>query len=285
MEKSAEAKRPLPRTLWRRWTAFVRKYTVLLKTEWAIVMAYRSETFIWMVASFIQPLVSLFVWMSIAGDGTVGGYSSGDFILYFVGVLVVGRMTGSWDIWHLDNEIRQGTFSNKLIRPFHPVHWNMAGNLASKMFWALLIAPVWIALAIVFPALRLPLSPLEYVFVIAAIAIALFIRFLIGFQIGLLAFWTNRAASIYVVYEGIHLFMSGRIAPLTMFPEWAVIAAEWLPFYVTVGFPVEMMTGQLTDPMLIAKYFAIQIVWLAVLLGLFRWQWKKGVQKYSAVGG
>ncbi len=101
-----------------------------------------------MIGSFFQPLVSLFVWMSIAGDGTVGGYSTADFVLYFVGVLVVGRMTGAWDIWHLDNDIRQGTFSNKLLRPFHPVHWNMADNLASKLFWLLLIVPVWTVLAL-----------------------------------------------------------------------------------------------------------------------------------------
>jgi ABC-2 type transport system permease protein len=273
------------RTLIQRTYRFYRKYMALLKMGWAIVIAYRSEAFIWMIGSFFQPLVSLFVWMSIAGDGTVGGYSTADFVLYFVGVLVVGRMTGAWDIWHLDNDIRQGTFSNKLLRPFHPVHWNMADNLASKLFWLLLIVPVWTVLALIFPGLRPPISPLFYLYTFISMMLALLIRFIIGYQIGMLAFWTNRAASIYVVYEGIHLFMSGRIAPLSMFPSWVISLAEWLPFYITVGFPVEMLSGQLTDPVLIGKYFGLQCIWLTVLILLFRLEWKWGIRKYSAVGG
>ncbi len=103
-----------------------------------------------------------------------------------------------------------------------------------------------------------------------AIFLSSAIRFLIGFEFGLLAFWTNRATAIYSLYEGIHLFLAGRLAPLSMFPSWVEKTAAWLPFYGTVGFPVELLTGKLElGSSEIFHNFAIQLIWLIVLLVMF----------------
>lgn len=265
---------------------FIQKYAALLQAHWAEMMIYRSESFIWMLGAFIQPIVSLSVWLSISGDGVVGGFSAADYILYFIGVMFVGRMTGAWDVWGLDNDIRQGTYSAKLLRPFHPVHWSMAGNVVNKVFFAAFMIPAWAILAVFYPFMRPPVSFTIVVLAVLAIIIALYIRFIIGYQIGMLAFWTNRATSIYMLYEGLHLFLSGRIAPLSMFPEWFVRAAEWLPFYVTIGFPVELLMGRMNgDWVAIMKGFSIQLFWMICLTVLFRLQWKQGLKKYGAVGG
>jgi ABC-2 type transport system permease protein len=137
-----------------------------------------------------------------------------------------------------------------------------------------------------FPMLRLTIS-LEIIFLfLCAIAVSSAIRFLIGFEFGLLAFWTNRATAIYSLYEGFHLFLAGRIAPLSMFPSWVEDVAAWLPFYGTVGFPVELLVGKI-DPgsPAILRNFVIQLVWLIVLFVTFRLLWRTGIKKYGAVGG
>lgn len=272
----------------RRLIMMGRKYRTLITAEWGVTVAYRAETLIWFIGSFIQPLVSLMIWLSIeqqSGDGGIAGYGAAQFILYFIGVMVVGRMTSSWDIWSLDQHIRQGTFSHHLLRPLHPIHTYFAANIATKLFWAVLVIPVWLLLALVLPALRLPTTPLLLMLAVASIVLAMCVRFLIGFQIGILAFWSNKAVSLYMLYDLIHLFLSGRIAPLTMFPDWVKVIAEWLPFYITIGFPVELLTGQLQAPAAIVKGFALQAFWLCALGLLFTWQWKQGLKKYGAVGG
>jgi ABC-2 type transport system permease protein len=161
----------------------------------------------------------------------------------------------------------------------------MAGNLTNKLFFATLMVPAWIVLAAVFPSMRLPGDPAALLLALVALVLAFLIRFIIGYQIGLLAFWTTRAAAIYTLYEGVHLFMSGRIAPLAMFPEWVQAVSQWLPFYVTIGFPIELAMGRITGWPNIAQGFAVQLLWLAVLLVLFRLEWKFGLKKYGAVGG
>lgn len=265
---------------------FLRKYDSLVRVEWAIMLAYRSESLIWMIGAFVQPLVSLAVWLSIHESGYATGYSAGQYILYFIGVLVMDRLTRSWDVWELDRDIREGTISAKLLRPFHPVHWSMAANLVYKAFFTLLLIPCWLLLAVFVPALRLPLDALGYVYTLAALVLASNIRFLIGYEFGILAFWTNKATAVYMLYEGVHLFLAGRIAPLSMFPEAVAEAARWLPFYLTVGFPVELMMGEFAGKHeLVAKYMLLQVGWLLLFAVLFRVMWRSGIKKYGAVGG
>ncbi|WP_159887134.1 ABC transporter permease [Paenibacillus puerhi] len=264
------------------------KYTMLLRVEWAVMMAYRSESLIWMIGSFIQPIVSLSVWLSITGNGVIGGYSAIDYVVYFIGVLVVERLTRSWDVWELDSEIRQGTLSAKLLRPFHPMHWSIAQNIVYKLFFAVLLIPAWLVLAWIWPALRPAAAADAGLMGLALLALlgSNILRYLTGYEFGMLAFWTNRATAIFALYEALHLFLAGRIAPLSMFPEPVALIASWFPFYSTVGFPVDLLTGKLAGrPDLIVQGFAQQAVWIMILIVIFRFQWKRGLAKYSAAGG
>ena len=57
-----------------------------------------------------------------------------------------------------------------------------------------------------------------------------------------------------------------------------------LPFRYMIGFPVEVLTGQLSTAEMWFG-FAIQAGWLAVAMALFAILWRAGVKRYSAVGG
>jgi ABC-2 type transport system permease protein len=62
------------------------------------------------------------------------------------------------------------------------------------------------------------------------------------------------------------------------------VVAAGLPFRYMVGFPVEVLTGQLTGTDLWLG-FGFQIGWLAVAVALFALVWRLGVKHYEAVGG
>ncbi|WP_232280693.1 ABC-2 family transporter protein [Chloroflexus aggregans] len=69
--------------------------------------------------------------------------------------------------------------------------------------------------------------------------------------LGLISFWTTRVAALYELFFALELFLSGRIAPLVLFPEWTQRLADWLPFRRTFGFPIEAFIGQLTTAKLV----------------------------------
>lgn len=74
------------------------------------------------------------------------------------------------------------------------------------------------------------------------------------------------------------------VAPTALLPGPLRVAAALLPFRYMVGFPVEVLTGQLSGVGLWTG-FAFQAAWLGAALALFAVLWRAGVKRYSAVGG
>jgi ABC-2 type transport system permease protein len=73
---------------------------------------------------------------------------------------------------------------------------------------------------------------------------------------------------------------------MSMYPDGWIEWSMWLPFYVTVGFPVELLMGRLAgQPDLIWIGIAGQVVWIVILACALRLQWRAGLKKYGAVGG
>jgi ABC-type uncharacterized transport system permease subunit len=61
----------------------------------------------------------------------------------------------------------------------------------------------------------------------------------------LLAFWATRADSLLALQHGLMFLLGGQVAPTILLPGALRIAADHLPFRFMLGFPVEILTGQL----------------------------------------
>jgi ABC-2 type transport system permease protein len=51
-----------------------------------------------------------------------------------------------------------------------------------------------------------------------------------------------------------------------------------------LGFPVEVLMGKLSAAEL-ALGFGLQLFWLLAAVGLYQETWRRGLRRYSAVGG
>jgi ABC-2 type transport system permease protein len=118
---------------------------------------------------------------------------------------------------------------------------------------------------------------------IPALLMAFLMRFLLEWTLAQAAFWTTRTSAINQIYYVLALFLSGQIAPITLFPSPIRMAATILPFRWMIGYPVELLLGRLT-PTEALTGLAVQAVWLALSLVLMRVVWRAGIRVYSAVG-
>ena len=100
----------------------------------------------------------------------------------------------------------------------------------------------------------------------------------------MLAFWATRADALLALQDSLVFLLAGVVAPVPLLPAAMQTAAHFLPFRYMVGFPVEILTGQLTAAQ-VAQGFAIQAAWLAVALLLARLVWTGGIKRYTAIGG
>lgn len=260
----------------------LRKYWVLLKVNWSLLLEYRAGMLIWVLANTL-PLVMLAVWITIAEAGPVGSYGAAEFTAYYLALLLVRQMTSVWVAWELDYDIRKGELSPKLLRPIDPIHDHLALHLADKLFRLFTAVPPILLAAALVPGVTYPADAATIFLFLLTTALALAIRFLAQYCIGLLSFWITQSLAINeMLYAGMVMF-GGVIAPLELFPPAVGRLAEFLPFRYMLSLPVEILLGRLTG-MARLESIGIQILWLAALTVLYRLVWRVGLKRYSAVG-
>jgi ABC-2 type transport system permease protein len=245
-------------------------------------MAYRASLLIWMIGHILEPVVYLIVWSRVSADGTVGGYSAADFAAYYIVLMLVNHATYTWILYEYEYRVREGALSAALLRPVHPIHADIADNVSSKLITLPIMLAAAFLLALLFhPAWSIPLWAAAC-FAPALVA-AFLLRFLLEWTLALVAFWTTRVGAANQAYFVLFLFLSGQIAPLSLFPAPVRAAAEILPFRWMIGFPVELLLGQISPARAAAGLLA-QTAWIVLAFFLLRAVWRAGVRAYSAVG-
>jgi ABC-2 type transport system permease protein len=122
------------------------------------------------------------------------------------------------------------------------------------------------------------------VFFFVALTGAWLLRFFWGLWLACLAFWATRADALLALQDALIFLLAGVVAPVALLPGPLQTLARVLPFYYMVGFPVEVLTGQISSSEA-ATGFVIQAAWLIVAVLIYRLVWRSGLKRYSAIGG
>jgi ABC-2 type transport system permease protein len=259
-------------------------YAAKFRAEIALQFAYRGAIVIWLLGLIVEPIVYLVVWTTVARSqgGNVSGFSAGDFAAYFTVLMIVNQLTFTWHFFFFEWRVRNGFFSPVLLRPVHPIHNDVAENLTFKALTFTVVAPVATLLLIGFGATA-ETQPWHVVAFVPALVLAMVLRFLIEWTLAMAAFWVTRTAALNEAYFVAMLFLSGQVAPLTLFPPIVQSIASLLPFRWIISFPIETALGRLA-PVDVLVGYAVQAAWIAAALGALRFAWRSGIRRYSAVG-
>jgi ABC-2 type transport system permease protein len=259
-------------------------YRALMARSIAIELQYRASMFIWMIGTVLEPVIYLTVWSVIAQGqgGEVGGFAQGEFAAYFIMMMLVNHYTFSWVMWEYEFYVREGMLSPLLLKPVHPIHNDLANNLAYKLITTVVILPVAALLVVLFQ----PTVTTELWAVVAFVPVLLLgfaLRFAVEWTLALSAFWLTRTSAINQMYFFALLFFSGRFAPLPLLPPIAQALSWVLPFRWMVYFPVEVALGHLT-PMETLMGVGAQMAWLGLAIMALNLVWRRGVRRFAGVG-
>jgi ABC-2 type transport system permease protein len=111
--------------------------------------------------------------------------------------------------------------------------------------------------------------------------LAFALRFLIQFALTTVCFWSERASALERLLFIPYLYLSGLIAPLQLYPEPVRRLALWTPFPYMISIPAQLLAGDAVD---VVASFAVVGGWIAVLLPLTLFLWRRGLRKYGAMG-
>ena len=256
---------------------------MLVQRTWLSWMQSRSFFYIIAFGWMVGPLIYLFVWSTAAGSATVGGWTRGEFVAYYLVLINVNQLTVSQTAWTVGMMIQMGGLSRLLLYPMAPIFDTLAAEVAGKLVFKSFVIPVTALLAFfLHPTLETSAGGVAQFGV--ALALAWVLRFLWGYAMALLAFWFTNAMSLIGLQDALTFLLAGQVAPVALLPGAMRTLAIWLPFRYMMGFPVEVLMGQL-DTSEIVMGFAIQLAWVGVALAMALFTWQRGLRRYTAVGG
>jgi ABC-2 type transport system permease protein len=260
-----------------------RAYPTLLRVGFAGAVAYRAEMLVWMLTT-TMPLVSLALWSAVAAAAPVGRFTPTRFAGYFLVTLVVRQLTGSWLVWEMNQDIRSGALSQRLLKPVHPLVAYSAENLSALPLRAALSLPLTVLTLVVVEPGALPSSPLQLAVLLVSLLGAWLINFLTMATIGTLAFFLESSTAVFEVWLIGFMLLSGYLVPLELFPTWLRDVSAMLPFRSMLAFPVEVLTGMIEGRAMLHD-LVVQWAWVGgtgatALLG-----WRVGLRRFAAFGG
>lgn len=245
---------------------------------------YRFGAVVRTIAFLVEPVVYLTVWTTIAEQrgGEVGGLATGTISAYFIVWTLVRIMNVVFTPYGFEWRIQRGDFNAQLLRPAHPIHYDLsffAGyNLTALLTWL----PVAGVLVLAFRPALSP-RPLEVAVFAVAIWGAYLVRSMFLWALGMVNFWTTRASALFELYVVCELLFSGRLVPMDLMPGTVQAVAGWLPFYWGFGFPIEVLVVGKSDAEL-ATGLGMQALWTAIGAMLVGLVWRRAVRRYTAVG-
>jgi len=259
-------------------------YLTTIRTAIQQQFQYRAATYMYLIGMVAEPVIYLVVWSTIADQsgGTVGGLTAGEFAAYYIVWTLVRTMNIVFTPYGWEERIREGELSGQLLRPLHPIHYDLAWFAGGKVPWVLFYLPIAVVLTLVFNP-TFDVRPLEIAVFAVAVWGAYLIRTFYQSALGLVTFWTTRVGALFQLYITLELLLSGRLVPLTLMPEWVQTAAWFLPFRWTFYFPIQALVDDLSNEQLLGG-LAMQALWTLIGIGLFSLVWRYAIRRYTAVG-
>ena len=259
-------------------------YATVARTAVISQFQYRVANYFYMIGMVAEPVIYLVVWSTIARQqgGEVGGFTPGQFAAYYIVWTLVRNMNIIFTPYGWEERIRQGELSGMLLRPIHPIHWDLGYFAGWKFVVIILWLPIAAVLSILFQP-ELSFRPIDVAVFAVAIWGAYLIRSVNYWVLGMVTFWTTRVGPIFELVITAELLLSGRLVPLSLMPDWAQRLADVLPFKWTFGFPIEALVGHLPESQLLGG-LAMQALWIAIGSIGVAIVWRFAIRRYSAVG-
>jgi ABC-2 type transport system permease protein len=259
-------------------------FGTLVRAYISVVLEHPAAAFLYILTS-VFPLVMLAGWLALLrGGATIRGWQSSGFVTYYVAAMVVNQLSRTWvsDTW--EEAIRSGTLSAQFLQPVNPVSHYLADHMAHKVVDSAVIAPLLIVAISISQDLRFTTDPLMLILGVLATILGSAMNFLMALCCAMVAFWSEQTGQLYQVWVGIGAFLSGWIIPISLLPKVMQDIARFLPFLYTLGFPAQVLSGQVRGTAAPGA-FLIGASWTVAFYSIYRLLRRHGMRHFQAVGG
>lgn len=276
----------------------LKKYTEYLKIGFKTSIEYKSYILGALITPAFMGFFFFFIWSYIfqvrfeaavlegftgtLAQFTIGGFTFEQMMVYLLIGLLLNTARSSEISDSISQTIITGDVAIFLCRPVSFVKSLLFQGIGAKIVNLFMFIILLIIMTFLFN-LPTPSIGIFGIFLLYAILMLLF-DIIIYVLIGGLSFWFVEIWGIKASIEQILGILSGRVLPLSLFPQVMQSILAWTPFlYLEYTF-ARLYLGMLTVPEALHA-MGIFCIWIFLLTLLMMYLYKKGFAKVSAFGG
>jgi ABC-2 type transport system permease protein len=266
----------------------MRKYFHVMRVGFQNTMVYRMNFLLRAAFGLIPLLATIYLWRTIyrGQSSSVAGYTLSGMISYYLIVTIVDTLTSvTDDDWQIAADIKDGNISQFLLKPINYTVYRMCLFLSGKLiFTAMSLVPLGFFIYCERRFLVAPADGWTWVAFAASLVLTLALQFFMSYTMALLSFWLLEVSTVIFMLFAFEYIAGGHLFPLNILPPALERVLDCTPFPYLLFFPVSVYLGQVKGAAL-AQGLATQAVWTLFFCFLAQFVWRRGIKKYSAVGG
>jgi len=249
-----------------------------------IYMAYSLWFWVSLVLNVIATTIFVFFWRAVyANTNSIAGLDLQQTLNYILLAQIFAPLGNMQLIFEFGYNLREGGIAHALLRPVD-FQGSYYGQYLTTMVTELVLQiPLALVVTLVFKV-QWPTDPRVWVAFIVSAFLGRTVLFFFDWILACLTFYTTEVWGLGVFVDGISMFFSGRLIPLTMLPPLLLVIAGMTPFAQAFYIPISLLSG--VKPLSQApRLWLLQAIWLVALWVLSRLIFRVAVRKVTVQGG
>ena len=261
------------------------KYVSLTLTSIQLAIAYRGTVLLNLLAGLAWVILVYYLWKTVFSTrGTLQGFSWPEMRTYITVAYAVNALLSFQSLMRVMNTIRTGDVVSELLRPIDFLGSQLSQAIGSACIEGTLSGGIALLVSFLFLDTVPPHTPLAFCLFVLAACIGFLIKFLLGYLVALLCFYTVNVLGLIWAQTAIINLFSGALIPLTFFPDWLRQIILGTPFQGIVYTPVALYLGKIQGT---GAWQAIgaQFIWVIILWLVARLFWRMSTRRLDIQGG
>lgn len=269
----------------------MRKYWHVINIGIQNTLVYRINFLFRSAFALLPLLATIYLWKAVYAsrdnaNPDIAGYSLASMISYYLVVTLVDMLTAvNEDDWQIAADIRDGNINQFLLKPIDYFTFRLCLFGAGRFIYtAVALVPVGMFILFQRHYFVGPANPEAFVLFLFSCLLTGLLQFFMSFTMALLAFWVLEVSTFIFILFAFEYIAGGHLFPLDILPPTLAQLLNMTPFPYQMFFPVSIYLGRTTGPAL-WQGLAVQLFWVATFYVIAHVIWKRGLRKYTAVGG
>jgi ABC-2 type transport system permease protein len=249
-----------------------------------IYLAYSLWFWVSLVLNVIATTIFVFFWRAVyANTDSIAGLDLQQTLNYILLAQIFAPLGNLMLIFEFGYGLREGGIAHALLRPVDFQGSYYGQYLTSMVTELVLQVPLALVVTLVFKV-QWPTDPRVWAAFTVSAFLGRTVLFFFDWILACLTFYTTEVWGLGVFIDGISMFFSGRLIPLTMLPGLLLVIAGMTPFAQAFYIPVSILSG-VTPLSHAPRLWLLQAIWLVCLWVLSRLIFRFAVRKVTVQGG